>query len=124
MLAGMAGGLAEAFALQPLDVCKTRLQLDAAIRPAPIASVARRAGDGHPVYSVTQLSRLAATSRPSATTAKRYTGLWHCGQSIVRDEGARALYKGLTPFCTHLVLKYAFRPVTRFCRLIALPARA
>ena len=107
MLAGMAGGVAEACALQPLDVCKTRLQLDAAIRPAPIATVARRAGGS--LYSVTQLTRIAAATRPSAPTTKRYTGLVHCGQTIVRQEGVRALYKGLTPFVTHLVLKYAFR---------------
>lgn len=70
VLAGMAGGLAEACALQPLDVTKTRLQLD-------------RAG--------------------------RYTGMWNCGRTILAEEGASALYKGLTPFVTHLMLKYALR---------------
>lgn len=30
-------------------------------------------------------------------------------RTIAREEGVRALYKGLTPFCTHLFLKYALR---------------
>jgi hypothetical protein len=33
----------------------------------------------------------------------------HCGTTIVKQEGAGALYKGLTPFVTHLTLKYALR---------------
>jgi len=70
MLSGSLGGLIEACLCQPLDVAKTRLQLDA---------------------------------------AKKYKGLSHCISTIFREEGARALYKGLTPFCTHLTLKYALR---------------
>lgn len=55
---------------QPLDVTKTRLQLD---------------------------------------NAGRYRGMIHCGTTIFKEEGALALYKGLTPFITHLTLKYALR---------------
>lgn len=36
-----------------------------------------------------------------------YKGIIHCGATIVRTEGVRALWKGLTPFATHLTLKYA-----------------
>jgi hypothetical protein len=36
-------------------------------------------------------------------------GIVHCGQTIVNEEGVRALWKGLTPFATHLTLKYALR---------------
>eukprot|EP00756_Hemistasia_phaeocysticola_P029261 Hpha_TRINITY_DN16221_c0_g1::TRINITY_DN16221_c0_g1_i1::g.12536::m.12536/K15100/SLC25A1, CTP; solute carrier family 25 (mitochondrial citrate transporter), member 1 len=67
-LAAMAGGVCEACSLQPLDVMKTRLQLQ---------------GKG------TTLGGLART--------------------MFREEGALSFYKGLTPFCTHLVLKYAVR---------------
>ncbi|KAG6615077.1 Mitochondrial Carrier (MC) Family [Phytophthora cinnamomi] len=70
MLAGMAGGVAEACILQPLDVTKTRLQLD-------------RAG--------------------------QYKGMINCGSTIYKQEGGLALYKGLTPFVTNMVLKYALR---------------
>ncbi|KAL4570967.1 hypothetical protein LXL04_017716 [Taraxacum kok-saghyz] len=56
--------------LQPIDVIKTRLQLDRA---------------GH------------------------YKGILHCGNTTVTNEGVRALWKGLTPFATHLTLKYALR---------------
>jgi len=70
LLSGMAGGVAEACLLQPLDVAKTRLQLDA---------------------------------------AKRYTGMFDCIKVIAKEEGASALYKGLTPFVTHLTFKYALR---------------
>jgi hypothetical protein len=60
----------EACCLQPIDVVKTRLQLD-------------RAG--------------------------AYRGIAHCGATVARAEGVRALWKGLTPFATHLTLKYALR---------------
>ena len=36
-------------------------------------------------------------------------GIWNCGKQIVEQEGARSLWKGLTPFATHLTLKYALR---------------
>ncbi len=36
-------------------------------------------------------------------------GIVHCGNTIIKEEGVRALWKGLTPFATHLTLKYALR---------------
>lgn len=69
-MSGSLGGIVEASCLQPIDVIKTRLQLD-------------RSGS--------------------------YKGIIHCGTTIVRNEGFRALWKGLTPFATHLTLKYALR---------------
>ncbi|XP_047084267.1 mitochondrial succinate-fumarate transporter 1-like [Lolium rigidum] len=60
----------EACCLQPIDVVKTRLQLD-------------RTGT--------------------------YRGIAHCGATVARAEGVPALWKGLTPFATHLTLKYALR---------------
>jgi len=70
LVAGMAGGLAEATLLQPLDVAKTRLQLD---------------------------------------KTKKYKGMLNCLQTIAKEEGYLSLYKGLTPFITHLTFKYALR---------------
>ncbi|KAL0338166.1 UNVERIFIED_CONTAM: Mitochondrial succinate-fumarate transporter 1 [Sesamum angustifolium] len=69
-LSGSLGGIVEASCLQPIDVIKTRLQLD-------------RSG--------------------------AYKGIIHCGTTITNTEGVRALWKGLTPFATHLTLKYALR---------------
>lgn len=69
-LAGSFGGVMEACFLQPIDVIKTRLQLD-------------KVGN--------------------------YKGIRHCGNVIIKEEGVRALWKGLTPFATHLTLKYALR---------------
>eukprot|EP00850_Spirogloea_muscicola_P019702 SM000197S05445 [mRNA] locus=s197:32558:36489:+ [translate_table: standard] len=69
-LSGSLGGIVEACCLQPIDVIKTRLQLD---------------------------------------HARQYKGIVHCGRSIVAEEGVAALWKGLTPFATHLTLKYALR---------------
>ncbi len=69
--AGMAGGVAEALTLFPMDTIKTRLQMD---------------------------------------YRGRYKGIADCGLQMVRHEGGRrALYKGLTPFLSQLVLKYAYR---------------
>ncbi|KAE9596136.1 putative mitochondrial carrier domain-containing protein [Lupinus albus] len=69
-ISGSFGGIVEASCLQPIDVIKTRLQLD-------------RSGN--------------------------YKGILHCGTMISRTEGVRALWKGMTPFATHLTLKYALR---------------
>ncbi|XP_010553112.1 PREDICTED: mitochondrial succinate-fumarate transporter 1 [Tarenaya hassleriana] len=69
-ISGSLGGIVEASCLQPIDVIKTRLQLD-------------RGG--------------------------AYKGIVHCGSTVARTEGVRALWKGLTPFATHLTLKYALR---------------
>ncbi|KAK1377393.1 mitochondrial succinate-fumarate transporter 1 [Heracleum sosnowskyi] len=69
-ISGSIGGIVEASCLQPIDVIKTRLQLD-------------RSGS--------------------------YKGIYHCGSTVVKSEGVRALWKGLTPFATHLTLKYALR---------------
>ncbi|KIZ05036.1 Succinate/fumarate transporter [Monoraphidium neglectum] len=64
------GGVVEACCLQPIDVIKTRLQLD---------------------------------------KVGKYHGIVHCGRTVIAEEGVRALWKGLTPFATHLTLKYALR---------------
>ena len=37
------------------------------------------------------------------------SGIYDCGRKVVNEEGVRALWKGLTPFATHLTLKYALR---------------
>lgn len=68
--AGSIGGVAEACALQPMDVIKTRLQLD---------------------------------------STGKYKGILGTGRTIIAEEGTRSLWKGLTPFATHLTLKYALR---------------
>ncbi|KAI4307659.1 hypothetical protein L6164_030824 [Bauhinia variegata] len=69
-VSGSFGGIVEACCLQPIDVIKTRLQLD-------------RTGN--------------------------YKGIIHCGSTVARTEGVRALWKGLTPFAMHLTFKYALR---------------
>ncbi|TXG68502.1 hypothetical protein EZV62_003437 [Acer yangbiense] len=69
-VSGLLGGIVEACCLQPIDVIKTRLQLD-------------RTGT--------------------------YRGIVHCGTTVSRTESIRALWKGLTPFATHLTLKYTLR---------------
>ncbi|TXG58833.1 hypothetical protein EZV62_016662 [Acer yangbiense] len=69
-VSGSLGGIVEACCLQPIDVIKTRLQLD-------------RTGT--------------------------YRGIVHCGTTVSSTEGVRALWKGLTPFATHLTLKYTLR---------------
>jgi solute carrier family 25 (mitochondrial citrate transporter), member 1 len=38
-----------------------------------------------------------------------YPGVISSGSTIVKAEGTRSLWKGLTPFATHLYLKYALR---------------
>ncbi|KAL2650602.1 hypothetical protein R1flu_018730 [Riccia fluitans] len=69
-ISGSLGGVVEACCLQPIDVIKTRLQLD---------------------------------------HTQQYKGILHCGSTVTHQEGVRALWKGLTPFATHLTLKYTLR---------------
>ncbi|XP_057867567.2 mitochondrial succinate-fumarate transporter 1 [Cryptomeria japonica] len=80
-VSGSLGGMVEACCLQPIDVIKTRLQLD-------------RVG--------------------------QYRGIAHCGTTIAKTEGVRALWKGLTPFATHLTLKYTLRMGTNAVLQVAL----
>ncbi|KAL3753595.1 hypothetical protein ACJRO7_000925 [Eucalyptus globulus] len=38
-----------------------------------------------------------------------HKGIAHCSATVAKTEGVRALWKGLTPFTTHLTLKYPLR---------------
>ena len=67
---GALSGVIEALLLTPLDVTKTRLQLD---------------------------------------KAARYKGMMDCGRQLFASEGFLALYKGFTPWITHVVLKNGSR---------------
>ena len=40
---------------------------------------------------------------------EEYKGMFDCLRKVASEEGPKALYKGLTPFVTHLTLKYALR---------------
>eukprot|EP00939_MAST-03C_sp_MAST-3C-sp1_P005114 g5114.t1 len=85
-IGGCLGGACEALSLHPLDTVKTRLQL--------------------------QGVRVSAAS--VATPSNVPTGLVGYGRHIIRNEGTRALYKGLTPFVTHLMTKYCLRYYVNF----------
>lgn len=49
------------------------------------------------------LSRVIKSSSPFLA------GIFNCGSTIIREEGARSLWKGLTPFAGNLTLKYFLR---------------
>ncbi|GJN08178.1 hypothetical protein PR202_ga26071 [Eleusine coracana subsp. coracana] len=53
--------------------------------------------------------RQGPAAGPALDRAGAYRGIAHCGTTVARAEGVRALWKGLTPFATHLTLKYALR---------------
>ena len=40
---------------------------------------------------------------------RHHAGIYNCGKQIIEQEGVKSLWKGLTPFATHLTLKYALR---------------
>jgi len=68
----------------------------------------------HPLDTVKtrlQLSRVRTNSLPSGS---QYRGIRDCATQIVRKEGLSALYKGYTPFATHLVCKYGVRFTVNF----------
>ena len=50
-----------------------------------------------------------AKTRLQLDKEKKYKGMFDCLRKVSAEEGPKALYKGLTPFVTHLTLKYALR---------------
>jgi hypothetical protein len=48
---------------------------------------------------------------PCSTIASScaHAGIFNCGTTIIREEGAKSLWKGLTPFAGNLTLKYFLR---------------
>lgn len=50
-----------------------------------------------------------STSQLGDGAPLRLAGIYNCGQTIIKEEGVRSLWKGLTPFAVHLTLKYALR---------------
>ena len=97
---GSIGGLAEACCLQPIDVIKTRLQLD---------HIGKYKGEQRLQRDVT-LTALSANACPIIDAHLCLPiGIWHCGETVIKEEGVKALWKGLTPFAVHLTLKYALR---------------
>lgn len=43
------------------------------------------------------------------SNGRYHNSFFYCAKTIYKEEGPGALYKGLTPFITHLTLKYALR---------------
>jgi solute carrier family 25 citrate transporter 1 len=48
-------------------------------------------------------------TRLQLDTKGQYRGMLNCARSMVKQEGAGALWKGLTPYSAHLVLKHTLR---------------
>lgn len=48
-------------------------------------------------------------TRLQLDTSGHSKGILSCGKSIIQQEGVRALWKGLIPYSTHLVLKHTMR---------------
>ena len=85
----------EAVCCQPIDTIKTRLQLD---------HHGKYKGRHSPLQCY-----LYSWLDASGSHLLIVTGIYNCGQTIIKEEGVRSLWKGLTPFATHLTLKYALR---------------
>ncbi len=145
------GGMVEACCLQPIDVIKTRLQLDSAnkykgAQPTPPLSrcgnltpqgphwlharARRGSSPGAPHHRLvhqrlspclpaclpaclpphpTPLHLRWARAPHPGTRNLLHAGIYDCGRQVATQEGVRSLWKGLTPFATHLTLKYALR---------------
>ncbi|CAH0515769.1 unnamed protein product [Peronospora belbahrii] len=122
MMAGMAGGVAEACILQPLDVTKTRMQLDrlgqynvraalaylrglrskfAGGKDKPITptinfTAGLLAGCIESIFIVTPFE-VIKTRMQKEVGVGRFSGPVDCTRHIVRNEGIRALWKGNVP---------------------------
>lgn len=86
--AGGSAGFVEVCIMHPLDLVKTRLQLQTKLRtPLPMAAT---------------IAHTAAATRPmvvpaTATAAVYYTGVADCIAKMYRLEGVGALWKGIVP---------------------------
>ena len=99
---GSIGGTMEACFLQPIDTIKTRLQLDSQKRYTGLL--------GCWTVSARMLRVSAfAFQHQHVRALCCCLGIWNCGSTIIKEEGVRSLWKGLTPFAVHLTLKYALR---------------
>lgn len=65
----------------------------------------------HPITSGSEADgkNSVAKTRLQLDKQQKYRGMFDCLRKVAKEEGPLALYKGLTPFVTHLTLKYAVR---------------
>ena len=60
---------------------------------------------------VNKISNIEQAANASSTIPTSFVGY---GRHLIRTEGALSLYKGLTPFVTHLMTKYCLRYYVNF----------
>lgn len=96
--------------LQPIDVMKTRLQLDHSghYKGAPRRAAATSSAGVAGTWTL-GAGLLGAPPPPTAATRPARpparAGMVHCGRTIAKEEGIKSLWKGLTPFVGQLTLK-------------------
>lgn len=89
--AGISGAVASG-ATQPLDVIKTRLQTQDLLMTQPHET------------SASHLSRAGRSPAGMGNNSRpKYSGFFHAVATILREEGALALYRGLLPRMLHAV---------------------
>eukprot|EP00877_Chromochloris_zofingiensis_P012811 jgi/Chrzof1/7784/Cz02g36180.t1 len=115
-LAGSMGGIAEACALQPIDVIKTRMQLDSHGKYKIYQNLLRdkegklsdgrrmlagfMAGTTEALMIVTPMEVIKIRLQQQQGGSKdllKYKGPVHCATTIIREEGPRGLWSGATP---------------------------
>ncbi|KAK7372980.1 hypothetical protein VNO80_06373 [Phaseolus coccineus] len=117
-ISGSLEGIMEASCLQPIDVIKTRLQLDRSGNYKGIlhygTTISQTEGEGHSSLINPQLTRVDSVGWINGTEEKvvkirlqqrkglspelfKYKGLVHCARMIIREEGFRGLWAGVAP---------------------------
>lgn len=98
MVAGMAAGGAATVVLHPLDLVKTRLQVQD--RPRPRGANADVARD------------------PALSTARGYRGPLDAAMRIVREEGVSVLYQGVGPNLVGAAASWGFYFMAYCCSFL------
>ncbi|KAK2581856.1 hypothetical protein KPH14_002319 [Odynerus spinipes] len=142
LIAGGVAGTAGAIVTCPLEVVKTRLQSSSSgFHPPPVNKEftsghvtcksfptpeqrRRLCTGGYPRYSLLALSHCGVSTPPGGSPYAHPTpGIYQCIRYIIKNEGARALFKGLGPnlvgvapsraiyFCAYSKSKIAFNTI-------------
>ncbi|KAI1297013.1 hypothetical protein EDD11_007268 [Mortierella claussenii] len=96
-LAGAIAGVTEIGVMYPLDLVKTRLQLQQAITSRTLRLDGTIAGSTTAARTPGSIATVSASAKAVAATPIRYASLIDCLRKTIQQEGLISLYRGVLP---------------------------